>query len=226
MSKPKKKLMPTVAAILSLSVVAGVAVNTMNGFTGSAYNAVVNPESVDTSHIKEMSIGKADAPVTMVEYSSYTCIHCANFHKETLPELKRDFVDSGKVRLVTREVYMDEIGLWASIVARCGGSENFHQISDEIFKEQTTWASQSDSLSILEFFRNTAKAHGTSDEQLNACLSDEDQALALVAYSNQSSVKDKVRGTPTFVINGRLVQNQPYEKLKQVLENEFKEATE
>ncbi|GAB5434230.1 MAG: hypothetical protein EpisKO_36000 [Epibacterium sp.] len=94
---------------------------------------------VDTSTIMEMVQGAEDAPVTLIEYSSYTCPHCANFHADAYKKLKAEYIDTGKVKLVYREVYFDRFGLWASMVARCGGEEKFFGITDLIFKQQAEW---------------------------------------------------------------------------------------
>ena len=80
--------------------------------------------AVDLSQIQEMVLGDADAPVTIIEYASYTCPHCRRFHETTFKNIMKDYVETGKVRFVYREVYFDRFGLWASIVARCGGERN------------------------------------------------------------------------------------------------------
>lgn len=100
---------------------------------------------VDTSTIVEMVLGAEDAPITMIEYASYTCPHCAAFHQGTYQEIKKNYIDTGKVKLVYREVYFDRYGLWASMVARCGGEDKFFGITDLIFKGQSEcpdWAAQ------------------------------------------------------------------------------------
>jgi len=89
---------------------------------------------VDTSTIVEMVQGAEDAPVTIVEYASYTCPHCANFHAGPYKQLKKDYIDTGKVKFIYREVYFDRYGLWASMVARCSGPEKFFGITDLILK--------------------------------------------------------------------------------------------
>ena len=90
-----------------------------------AYPLVSSAEAqeadLDTSTIVEMVQGAEDAPVEIIEYASYTCPHCANFHQGAYKQLKKDFIDTGKVKFIYREVYFDRYGLWASMVARCGG---------------------------------------------------------------------------------------------------------
>ena len=80
--------------------------------------------------VTEMVLGEADAPVEIIEYASYTCPHCANFHQSTFKQLKKDYIDTGKVRFVFREVYFDKYGMWASLLARCSGPERFFGVTD------------------------------------------------------------------------------------------------
>ena len=96
---------------------------------------------VDTSSIAEMSLGNPDAPVTVIEYASYTCPHCARFHEGPFKQLKADYIDSGKINFVYREVYFDRYGLWASMIARCAGTPDaFFGMSDLIYEKQSTWS--------------------------------------------------------------------------------------
>ena len=87
---------------------------------------------VDTSTIMEMTQGNPDAPVTVIEYASFTCPHCASFHKEQFKQLKADYIDTGKIHFIYRDVFFDRFGLWASMIARCGGQDRFFGIADMI----------------------------------------------------------------------------------------------
>ena len=92
--------------------------------------------STDMVEIPDMVMGAADAPVEIIEYASFTCPHCANFHATTYPLLKADYIDTGKVRFVYREVYFDRFGLWASMIARCGGEMRFFGMAELIYEKQ------------------------------------------------------------------------------------------
>ena len=96
-------------------------------------------EDVDTSTIQEMTLGDPDAPVTMIEYASFTCPHCADFHANQFKKLKKDYIATGKVHFIYRDVYFDRFGLWASMVARCGGEDRFFGITDMIYAQQKEW---------------------------------------------------------------------------------------
>ena len=104
-----------------------------------ADNADENAD-LDTASIPDMMIGNPDAKVTVIEYASYTCPHCASFHASTFKDLKREYIDTNKINFVYREVYFDRYGLWASMIARCAGPDKFFGMTDLMFKTQSTWA--------------------------------------------------------------------------------------
>ncbi len=87
--------------------------------------------------VPELVLGNPDAKVIVTEYASYTCPHCATFHAAVFKHLKADYIDTGKVKFVYREVYFDRYGLWASIIARCGGEMKYFGISEMLFDQQT-----------------------------------------------------------------------------------------
>ena len=114
-------------AIVVAAIIAAGAYFLMQGnVTEVQVTQVETPEQPDnaaaaSSAIEDMVLGDANAPITMIEYASYTCPHCGSFHQNTYPQLKADYIDTGKVKFIFREVYFDRFGLWASMIARCGG---------------------------------------------------------------------------------------------------------
>jgi protein-disulfide isomerase len=175
---------------------------------------------IDTSDIPEMSIGNPDASVTVIEYASFTCPHCAAFHAETFKDLKADYIDTDKINFIYREIYFDRFGLWAAIVARCGdGAENrFFGIAEMLYAQQQDWARQSDAAAIVERLRRIGKTAGLSDPQLDQCFTDPDNAQKLYARYLQQSEADGITSTPSFVINGEKYANMPYDELKAILD--------
>lgn len=157
---------------------------------------------VDTSMIKDMILGNPDAPVEVIEYASFTCPHCANFHTSMMPQVKKDYIDSGKIKFIYREVYFDRFGLWASMIARCGGEMRFFGMADLIYEKQRDWTASGDPATIVEALRKLAKTAGYTDEMLDECLNDSDTAQALVGWYQANAERDAVRSTPTFLING------------------------
>jgi hypothetical protein len=104
-----------------------------------AANAQTAEASESGYEVMEMVLGDPDAPVELIEYSSFTCPHCRNLHATVVPQLMADYVDTNRIRYVYREVYFDRFGLWASMVARCGGPERFFGIVDLIYEQQPEW---------------------------------------------------------------------------------------
>ena len=175
---------------------------------------------IDTSMIQDMSLGNPDAAVTVIEYASFTCPHCARFHMDAFKQLKADFIDTGKINFVYREVYFDRFGLWAAIVARCGeGAENrFFGIADMVYEQQSTWARQENPADIVDSLRKIGKTAGLTDAQLDQCFTDGDAAQAMYARWLQQSEADDITSTPSFVIDGKKYSNMPYDEMKEIIE--------
>ncbi|MEM6384897.1 MAG: DsbA family protein [Pseudomonadota bacterium] len=178
---------------------------------------------VDTSMIQDMSIGNPDAAVTVIEYASFTCPHCASFHANNFKQLKADYIDTGKINFIYRDVYFDRPGLWAAIVARCGeGAENrFFGIADLIYERQSEWARANNPQQIVDQLRTIGKTAGLTDAQLDACFSDGDRAQALYAYYLQNAEEDGINSTPSFVINGRKYSNMAYDAMKEIIDSKL-----
>ena len=151
--------------------------------------------------IGDIVLGDANAPVTIIEYASYTCPHCASFHVNTWPQLKEQYIDTGKVKFIMREVYFDKYGLWASMTARCGGEAGFYPMTDVFLKTQRAWTAGNEQDRIAAIHQIGRRA-GLSNERLSACLGDRDYAKALVEDYKKNAAADDVRSTPTFLING------------------------
>ncbi len=177
---------------------------------------------IDTSMVQEMSMGNPDAAVTVIEYASFTCPHCASFHAENFKRLKADYIDTGLIKFVYRDVYFDRPGLWAAIVARCGeGAENrFFGIADMIYQQQGEWARAGSPQEMVDHLRTIGKTAGLTDAQLDACFTDATNAEALWAYYVKNAEADGVNSTPSFVINGRKYNNfGTYEAMKDVIDS-------
>ncbi|SMY08314.1 DsbA family protein [Flavimaricola marinus] len=174
---------------------------------------------IDTSSIVDMVQGEADAPVEIIEYASYTCPHCAAFHGNQYPQLKADYIDTGKVRFVYREVYFDRFGLWASMMARCGGEMRFFGISEILYAQQQEWiAGGQDPAAIAENLRRIGLTAGIDAEQLDACMSDATTAQTLVAWFEENAERDNVTSTPTLYIDGTKYSNMSYADLSELIE--------
>lgn len=183
--------------------------------------AIAQDAEVDTSTITEMTLGAEDAPVTLIEYASYTCPHCANFHNNTFKQLKADYIDTGKVKFIYREVYFDRYGLWASMIARCNGPEKFFGISDLIYKGQSEWARAGGAPEIIDELRKIGRLAGIGNDQLEACLQDGEKAQTLVTWYQENATEHGIESTPSFILNGEKVSNQSYDEFKKLLDAEL-----
>jgi protein-disulfide isomerase len=165
-----------------------------------------------------MAIGPAEAKVTIVEYASFTCPHCATFHTNVFKDLKKDYIDTGKVRFEYREVYFDRYGLWAAMMARCGGEVRYFGITDILFSTQQEWAGTEDPAAVVENLKRIGRTAGMDDAALDACMADGAMAEALVAQYQENATRDGVEGTPTLLINGEKHSNMAYADLKAIID--------
>ena len=170
----------------------------------------------------DFSLGSPDAPVKIVEYASYTCSHCANFHAAVFKDLKKDYIDTGKVHFTLREVYFDRYGLWAAMVARCGGDMRYFGIHDMLFDQQQDWANpeQTPEQAVAKL-RTIGITAGLDGAALDACLNDQAMAEALIARFQTNMEADGVEGTPTIFVNGTKHANMPYADLKAIIDAEL-----
>jgi protein-disulfide isomerase len=171
--------------------------------------------------IKDFTLGSPDAPVKITEYASFTCSHCAAFHATTFKPLKAEYIDTGKVEFTLREVYFDRYGLWAAMMARCGGDMRYFGITDILFETQQEWAGSEDPNVVVENIKKIGRTAGMDDATLDACMKDGAMAEALVARFEENMKADGVEGTPTLFINGTKHANMDYAALKSLIEAEL-----
>jgi protein-disulfide isomerase len=148
----------------------------------------------------DMVMGKADAPVTIIEYASMTCGHCANFSEKTFPELKKRYIDTGKVKYILREFPLDPLAAAGFMLARCAGNDKYYPLVEALFAQQKQWAVQKP----IEPLMAIAKQAGFTQESFNACLSNQKVLEGIEATRARASEKLGVNSTPTFFINGKV----------------------
>jgi protein-disulfide isomerase len=182
-----------------------------------AANAQTADAAGAAPEVLEMVLGAPDAPVEIIEYASFTCPHCKTFHENTLPLLKADYIDTGRIRYVYREVYFDRFGLWAGMVARCAGPERYFGVVDLIYGRQAEWT-QGAPADVAENLRRIGRTAGLSNEQLDACLTDGAMAQAMItAYEAHMAAHD-ISGTPAFVIGGKVHSNMAYGEMTALID--------
>ena len=151
--------------------------------------------------LPDLVLGKADAPVTIVEYASMTCPHCANFHKTTYPALKSKYIDTGKVRFIFREFPLDDLAVAASMLARCAGGEKTLALIDVLFASQDKWAVRDPVPQLLQISKQAGFTQASFDE----CLKDQKLYDNILAMRERGSKDYKVESTPTLFVNGKMV---------------------
>ena len=175
----------------------------------------------DKPAVTEMILGDVNAPIEIIEYASMTCPHCANFHSDVYPQLKENYIETGKVKFVFREVYFDKYGMWASMIARCAGPDRFFGVIDQMFEKQKTWSRAGNDLAIVTELSKIGKLAGLGDDQINACLQDADNLRDLVGWYKANTEEHKISGTPSFVIDGEMVSNRSYQELSTLLDEKL-----
>jgi len=144
-------------------------------------------------------LGNPDAPITIVEYASLTCPHCAHFTNEVLPELKKKWIDTGKAKLVLRDYPLDEPALRAAMIARCAPPDRFYAYTDMFFGAQEKWVTARDYRDALA---RLVKLGGMSREEFDNCLKNTALENKIVEGRLVASKELDVNSTPTFFING------------------------
>jgi protein-disulfide isomerase len=164
----------------------------------------------------EKSIGSPNAPITMIEYSSLTCSHCAAFHTDTLPSIKKDYIDTGKLRLVFWDFPLGNLALAAAMIARCSGQDNYVPMTSALFLSQETWA-RSDA--PFDAIAGIARLSGMSINDIETCLDDSELLAAIQAKAKEAESILGVTSTPTFFIEGEIVPgNLSYREFKVLLD--------
>ena len=186
-------------------VVSASAVLATGALLGSAPLAWAQGPSVEElmrpGPLPDLVLGKADAPVTIIEYASMTCPHCANFHKTTYPALKTKYIDTGKVRFIFREFPLDDLAAAASMLARCAGPDKAMTLIDVLFASQDKWAGVREPIPPL---LQIAKQAGFTQASFDECLKDQKLYNNILAVRERGSKEYKVESTPTLFVNGKL----------------------
>ena len=173
--------------------------------------------------VKDFSIGNPDAPVKIIEYASFTCPHCAHFTEAVFKPLKAEYIDTGKVHFTLREVYFDRYGLWAAMMARCGGELKYFPVTEMLFSTLNEWAATDNPTTAVANIRKIGLASGMTEEQLNQCMNDAPMADAMVKRFEENMKADQIEGTPTLMIDGEKHGNMSYADLKAIIDAKLAE---
>ncbi|MGO9132564.1 MAG: DsbA family protein [Methylovirgula sp.] len=194
--------------MLEIAIASGL---TVTGLTATYFQGALHAEEATTIPMDELMAkeslpdivqGKADAPITIIEYASMTCSHCAAFHKETWPVLQKNYIDTGKVRFILREFPLDPLATAGFMLARCIGDDKRNLMVDLLFDKQNDWAFTQ---KPLENLAGLAKQAGMSQETFNACINNQGLYDQIKAVRDRAEQKFGVAATPTFFVNGKKV---------------------
>ena len=153
------------------------------------------------AHGEEFVLGSDTAEVTIVEYASMSCSHCAAFHTEVLPWLKETYIDTGTVRLVFRDYPLDRAALFGAMMVRCAGPDGFLGVLDVLFRNQASWAFADDPRIGLAALAPEA---GVGGEAFDRCMANDDLQLAIMAGRAAAQEEHEIRSTPSFLIAGKV----------------------
>jgi len=152
--------------------------------------------------LQDMVLGKADAPITIIEYASMTCPHCAHFAETVLPEIKKDYIATGKAKLIFRDFPLDQMAYFGSILARCAGPEKYFTYLDVLFAQQAQWISNDPQVTITNL-KQIGRLGGMPAEQFDKCVADKQMGEYILNSRIEGNQKFNVNSTPTLIINGK-----------------------
>ncbi|TAJ94771.1 MAG: DsbA family protein [Reyranella sp.] len=159
-----------------------------------------NKAALESVQAGDHVLGDPKAPITVIEYASLTCSHCAHFHTQILPEIKKKWIDTGKVKLVYRDFPLDQVAAKAAQIAECAGNDKYFGVIDIIFRGQPQWATATDPLAELA---KPLRIAGMGENEIKACLANDAMSNAVIK-DYQGGEAMGVNSTPTLFINGQL----------------------
>ena len=165
----------------------------------------------------EAFLGDKEAKVTIIEYASMTCNHCATFHKEIYPEIKKNFIDTNKIKFIYRDFPLDKQALYASILAKCAPEDKYFDFVKLILSTQSKWISNDDS--FVEKLTNIGKLAGLNEEKITNCFSDEKLVDKIIQSRSDAEKKYGIQSTPSFIINEKKYSAMSFENFEKIIDN-------
>jgi len=196
-----KRTFLTSASAVAAAIGVGCAVGQVHAQSLPASTGSVDEAKLlAVATLKDMIEGEENAPVTIVEYASFTCNHCASFTKNTMPGIREKYIKTGKARLIFREFAYDQRAMAASMLVRCVSEDRYFPFTQLLFEKQPSWAFVNDARPPLI---QLSKLAGLSEEQFNACFQQQAVLDGLNETRTTASEEFNVQATPTFFINGK-----------------------
>lgn len=188
-------------------------------------NASGEADSVDSGKItpvlKVHVLGDPNAPVTMIEYSSLSCPHCADFHREILPQLKKDYIDTGKVKLELREFPLNDAAALGTLLVRCAPEDKYFPLMDMLFAQQRKWLGAKDKL--LDELKTLGGFAGLSTDTMDKCFDDNDLFIKIKSQIPVWKEASNINAVPTLIIGDKRIEGTyPYDVYKDAIESALK----
>lgn len=204
-----------------VAIIAGAAFYFGNQHTQEALatEETVTPNPLHKEVAGDHTLGAKDAKVVVVEYASLTCPHCAAFHKQVFKELKKDYIDTGKILFIFRDFPLNEPAMKAAAVAHCSGDERYFKFIDVFFDLQEKWAFSTD---FLKDLKTISSVGGVGGEEFDKCIANKDIETKLLNMRQQGAEQLKIEATPTVFINGHALKGgAPYDVVKALIDKEL-----
>ena len=166
--------------------------------------------------LSERVIGDPAAPITIIEYASLTCPYCATFHAESLPQLKKEWIETGKAKLIYRDYPLDKYAATGAMIARCAPKDKYFIFLNAFYAQQDNWSRAQDPVKILT---QLAGLGGMSKDDVDACLANEALQDGILQMRLEGQMEYGIDSTPSFVVNGKKVTNLPYDEFSEILED-------
>ena len=219
MTITRRELLQGAGALALLAALAMAPERAAAQAKGPQRDSIPADELLKPGVLPEMVLGEANAPVTIIEYASMTCPHCATFHEKTYPELKKKYIDTGKVRFIFREFPLDPLAAAGFMLARCAGEDKYFPMIETLFHQQKEWAVQRPLPPLFAI----AKQAGFTQQSFDQCLANQKLLEDLEKVRERGAKEYGVSSTPTFFINGKVQKGAPtIEELDKLIEPHLK----
>ena len=174
-------------------------------------------ESINAKTDEEFFLGNKDAKIVVIEYASMTCIHCANFHKQVYPKIKKNYIDTNKIKFIFRNFPLDKQALFASVLAKCAPKDKYFNFVKLILTNQEKWISNDDA--FMNKLRNIGKLAGLNENKINSCFKDEKMVDNIIRTRSIGEEKYNISSTPSLIINEKKYSAMSYENFEKIIEN-------
>tara|TARA_B000000460_G_scaffold69805_1_gene48080 strand:+ start:1740 stop:2333 length:594 start_codon:yes stop_codon:yes gene_type:complete len=174
-------------------------------------------ESINAKTDEEFFLGNKDAKIVVIEYASMTCIHCANFHKQVYPKIKKNYIDTNKIKFIFRDFPLDKQALFASVLAKCAPKDKYFNFVKLILTNQEKWISNDDT--FMNKLRNIGKLAGLNENKINSCFKDEKMVDNIIRTRSIGEEKYNINSTPSLIINEKKYSAMSYENFEKIIEN-------